>query len=308
MRFTIIFALLTQVLVFAADGPDLASQKAALEKELGQATEPGKLHMQMSELLEKMGDNDASVEQAKKALGFLDDQAPAHYRLAAALRSKMTKNPMSWMTGKGEYLQHLERAIELDNTFLPAYQEIVGFHLNAPAMIGASKDQAQAFAEKLAVLQPKQGNLLVAQVMQKKGEGDKAIELLKTLHADMPDAPDVNHSLGDLLYSQKRYSEAYVYFDKNIQGTTPKMKSMYQAARARISGEVDMETAISILNRYIELAGPDQSPTAADAHWRKGDAYVLLKKTEQARASFNQALALDAGHNQAKESLAKLEE
>ena len=73
------------------------------------------------------------------------------------------------------------------------------------------------------------------------------------------------------------------------------MPSLYQAARTRILGEFDQETAINLLDQYISLADESTRPSIAAAWWRKGVVYEQLGETEKAITRHEKCLELDEG-------------
>jgi len=296
------------LLAFTPEGnePGLVEQKQALEKQIATASEPARLHMKLSQVLQELGEHKASVAHAEKALESLDDSAEAHYRYAVALRHKMEKSPLSWVSGKAKYLQNLERAIELDKTFVPAYQELAGFNLSAPGFLGAHADKALKIGEALAVHDVKQGGLLIVDAYEKKQDGAKALQALKTLSAQLPNDQEIHYKVGFYLQTREQYRESLTFFEKEVEGEALDPTKLYQAARSRILGNFELENAIALLDRYAEVRGETPGPTLADALWRQGVAHLGLNNKAEAKRCFQKALDLDPEHANAKEGLQDL--
>lgn len=102
------------------------------------------------------------------------------------------------------------------------------------------------------------------------------------------------------------WTKAIEEFEKNIAGDNPHMPSLYQAARTRILGEFDQETAVILLDRYISLADEATRPSIAAAWWRKGVAFEQLRKIDEAITCHEKCLELDKGWAEAKEALDRL--
>jgi len=84
--------------------------------------------------------------------------------------------------------------------------------------------------------------------------------------------------------------------------------SYYLAARLRIDSGLELEKAIQLLDKYLELAPADADPNPAAAWWRKGVAYEKLKNTEMARTCYEKSMALDPEFSYPKQSLESLED
>ena len=214
---------------------------------------------------------------------------------------------MSWVSGKGKYLKNLERAIELDKTFAPAYQELAGFNLSAPPFLGAHADKALKIAEALAVYDAKLGGLLMVDAYEKKNDEAKVFETLEKMSAQLPKDQEIHYKVGFSLQTRKKYRESLVYFEKQVEGQPIEPQKLYQAARSRILGNFELEKAIELLDRYSEVIQPGQALTASHALWRQGLAYLGLKNKDGAKQCFQKALSLDPKHANAKEALSKLD-
>ena len=297
------------LLIFLAGTPlqtDLAEEKRVLEKQLAESSQPGEIHIKLSQVSQKLGELKAGVTHAEKALEYLPDSAEAHYRYSVALRDKMQKNPTSWLRGKKKYLANLERAIELDETFAPAYQELAGFNLSAPGFMGAHADKALEIGKELSRFDVKRGGIIIMDAYEKKDDQVNKLKTLKKLLQQLPEDTDLHYQMGFWLQQDEKYRESLEFFERFSGRENPHMPSLYQAARSRILGEFQLNEAIQLLDRYASLVKPDESPTAADAAWRQGVAYLTLKNKTMASQLFNKALSLDPEHEQAKESLTNL--
>ena len=99
---------------------------------------------------------------------------------------------------------------------------------------------------------------------------------------------------------------ALAILDRLAAAEQPHLPSLYAGAKLRIGGKVEAEQAVTALSRYIALAGTDAQPSRAAAWWRKGNAYELMGKIAEARASYEQSLQLDPNDEDVRQSLQKL--
>lgn len=242
------------------------------------------------------------IPVARKALELNADSPQAHYVLAMNLSNKMQASPMTWMTGKKEYLNLMKRAIELDVNYLDPYYGIIGFHSQAPSFIGASKKTAMEWAQKMSAVDPVSGGMQVANVYKAQGKEDKQLETLQKLAADHGDNPRVTYNLGLLLVEAKRYDDALPLFD----GKPDHLPSRYQSGKVRVLQGKELEQAIKLLDQYAAEVQPGTAVDASAALWRKGMALEQLKRVDEARTAYEQAVAANPDFKAAKKSLAKL--
>ena len=105
---------------------------------------------------------------------------------------------------------------------------------------------------------------------------------------------------------RKEYKEAVKYLDKNIQGDEPHLPSLFSAARARISGNFEVEEALKLLDRYLRIRKGKSKRTEAAVWWLKGQAYEKLDNREKAIECYETSLQSDPEFKRSKESLRKL--
>jgi len=130
--------------------------------------------------------------------------------------------------------------------------------------------------------------------------------LLLGLPYDLASETTLRHARGMDLQGAEKYREALELFAENIATAEPHLPSLYQAARTRILGEFEQRQALELLDRYIELAGPDTQPSIAAAWWRKGVVYEQLTNQDRAIECYRQSLELDPALAQALEALDRL--
>ena len=275
------------------------------------------LRLELVKLLNDQERGKDAVEHARFAVEKLPLDARSRYLLAVSLRQKMGNNPMSWMVGKGEYIELLEKAIELDPGFTNSYGELIGFYLGAPAIAGGSNQKAMEIAVSLEPVDAKLATLNKAMVFKKDGKTEKALSLLVSLHEQDPKDDEATLELGLTYVETKDYSKAKKIFDVgvDIKGTHY-LENLYQAGKVRILAQVELEQSVECFDAYLkglesEKAGGGVSsgrPSMSDALWRMGEAYQALHNSPQARTCFQEALKLNPDHELARKALKKLDE
>ncbi|PIE03053.1 MAG: hypothetical protein CSA81_03880 [Acidobacteria bacterium] len=234
----------------------------------------------------------------------LKNRAKAYCMHAQASRMKMGQNPLSWMMGRSEYIENLKHAIELQPAYLDPYLELIGFYMEAPAVVGGSKDKALEIAYSLSPYHRKESLEQQFRIWGSKNNMKKQLQVLEEANNLFPDDDGFLLYLGLIQVANKDFPEAKATFNK---GRSLKGENLpyhqYQSGKIRILMREDLETAITLFDQYIQSYQPERQPTRADALWRKGMAYELLDNQKEARVCYEEALKLNAEHKQAKEAL-----
>ena len=122
----------------------------------------------------------------------------------------------------------------------------------------------------------------------------------------LPTKVDADYTRAEQFIEQGHAPAALAILDRLAAAEQPHLPSLYAGAKLRIGGKVEAEQAVTALSRYIALAGTDAQPSRAAAWWRKGNAYELMGKIAEARASYEQSLQLDPNDEDVRQSLQKL--
>ena len=297
------FTDLDQIKSQIEEGKDLEQARDWLLEKLAKDEKNPEYLLPLQEACFKLGDNENGVTYGRVAKEVLLEYPQVRFYLASALAGKMGSNPMSWMTGKGEYIELLETAIAMDPTYTPPYQALIGFYVNAPPIAGGSTAKAGELADQLAKHDPRQGTMLKANILEREGKHEEALPLLKELFDAEPDNEIAIFRYALSLQSNKHYDQAMALFKKNTDRDPPHLPSLYQQARTRIFMETEYEQAIEVLDRYIALCDEKTQPSKAAAWWRKAQAYKGLEKWPEMLECLETSIALDGNFPESQKDL-----
>ena len=135
---------------------------------------------------------------------------------------------------------------------------------------------------------------------QRRGELEEAARDFRTAAALDPAATRPLEALGDVLYEMKRFDRAAETYARNLRVDDRSAAVSYKLALARYrSGDID--AALTSLGVTLRLN--DRLP---DAAYLLGLCYRDTRRTVEALAAFERAIALAPGHIPAREELADL--
>lgn len=310
-----------------ADPAALRAHVAALDAELAGAPDEaarGPLHVLLSVALRGLGEHAAAREHAERGVALLPANSRARHALAGALAAELIHKGrvggwtavLTSLDSIGRFKGELAAAITLDSGNLAARDDEIAVYLFAPWPIGGESYALERIAS-VEALDPVRGVLWRAQVL---AQDDREAEALALL--DAPDSPlaaraDLSREernrvalvRGELLLALDRHREAVEAFAPAL--ADPRLSAYhlaaYETGKACQRGGFELERALALFDAYLaaEPLGVFM-PTLAGAWYRRGLVLRDLGRTEDARASYRRALALEPGFDRARAALDEL--
>jgi tetratricopeptide (TPR) repeat protein len=281
----LLLALITPT-AFAAPADDLRQQGQALLRE-------GKL--------------DDAVDVLEQAVELAPKDAAAHHLLGAAYGRKACAGSLfAKMRLAGDVKEHFERAVELAPDEVEYRESLIQFYAQAPAVAGGGIDKARVQAAEIGKRDAVRGKLAEGLIARIEGKPEQALTIYREAYAQRPDDARLGVQLGLYLQELKRWDEAFGQFQLVVSRTPAAMPAWYQVGRTAVLANVRHAEGEAALKRYLAWTPTAQDPPLAAAHWRLGMLYEQMKKTAEARAQYQAALALDPEHAEAKAALRKL--
>lgn len=252
---------------------------------------------------------DDAIDWFERAVKAEDQNAEYHVWLGNAYGTKAghaskLKQPFLAKKVKAEF----ERAAQLDPKNIEARSGLVQFYLQAPGIMGGSKEKAKQYADEMKRLDPWVGGFTLANVYTDMKDNDAAErEYLALAHA-FPDStqPVVQLAVG---YQQRAlYDKAWAVVDEALKRAPNEPAYVFQVGRiAAVSGQ-QLDRGKQALDRYLTFPAPapGKRPSLAAAHYRLGDIAAKRGDRATARQEYQTALQMDPKLEQAKKALEAL--
>jgi tetratricopeptide (TPR) repeat protein len=203
-----------------------------------------------------------------------------------------------------------ERAVALDPDLLDARDGLIRFYLQAPGVMGGSVEKAREQQREIAKRDAVRGHQAMANIAW---HGRDTVATERALRAAVDAVPDSGAVLLTLALRQANWGRIEAAF-ATLEGFLARHPNhygvRYQYGRlAGTTGENLMqgERHLRALLADAEWVPGGSAPSRAGAHARLGDILRRQGKRDEARAQYQQALALDANLQIAKEGLRALE-
>lgn len=151
------------------------------------SSDKGQIHFLLGRLAFWDGRVDDAFDHFEKATKFSPQNADYYWRLGQMYGEKAVKASIFRKPGYARNAKKaVEKAIALDIDHIEARFFLMGYHLNAPGILGGKKKEAQNLADQIKMRDPIRGYLAQAQIYRSKDELDKVEQELRTALAKDP--------------------------------------------------------------------------------------------------------------------------
>jgi len=228
---------------------------------------------------ELIGRNHYMQAEYKKATEALERAATADpgnsdYELwlgRAFGRRAETASPFTAPPNANRARQHFEKAVQLNPRNMDALSDLFEYYLEAPGFMGGGLDKAVGVANRMAAIDPVEGQWAQARLAEQKKEFGSAERHLERAAEMAPHEASRLVDLARFLARQGRYKESDQSFRQAEKIAPNSPQVIYARADTYIEQRRNLETARKLLKRYLEAQlTPDDPPRAA--------AEKLLKK------------------------------
>ena len=253
------------------------------------------------------GDFRVATEWFERAIEREPNESQHHRWLGRACAERATTASIFKKPGLASRSRKaLEKAIELEPANVEARRDLIVFYLNAPKMMGGSRDRAVEQADEIRRRDAAQGHLAWATIHNNDGDLDEQAKEYRAAIDRFPQLTEAWFGLGYLQQRREDYDGAFTTFAEMQKHFPDEMGAAYQVGRnGALSGGHLIEAEKALL-RYLEYTPRRDEPSLADAHWRLGLVYEHLNRRDSAIGSYEAAVRLDPKHPQARAELKRL--
>jgi hypothetical protein len=317
--------------------------RAILTPQVAAHPDDAKACYQLAEVKASFKDFDGALPLAQHAVDLDGKNSDYHLKLGQ-IYGEMAARASMFAAGSlaVKFRKEVEIAIELNPKNLDALDSMMQFKFQAPSLMGGSKDEARALAEKITLLDASEGYLAHAELAElEKNPAQMETDFLQAAQAN----PQSYHALTELarFYSEAphaKYDEAAknarnaVQLDSQraeaywilarvfalqqrwgdlepILATAEKnvpddLRPYFEAAQASLETEKELPRAEGYVKKYLSLEPEGEEPDYAAAHRLLGLIFEKEGRAADARAEIQTALQLRPNFRAAKDDLKRL--
>lgn len=204
-----------------------------------------------------------------------------------------------------------EKAVELDPSLLDARDHLIDFYLQAPGVMGGSKEKARAQAAEIARRDASRGHLALSRIAWHGRDTVGAERAARAAIAAAPDSVGPVVLLAQRLESWKRVTEAFALLEAFLARHPDDVAANFRLGRLTTASGQQLARGEAAFRRV--LAAPDwpsapYRPSRAAVQFRLGTLLEKSGRPDDARAAYRAALALDPALRAAQSALDALKD
>jgi tetratricopeptide (TPR) repeat protein len=255
----------------------------------------------------ELHDYDNAIAQAEKSVQFDPRNSEYHHWLGIAYGEKADRDRSFTIAKKVK--KEFQEAVRLDPSNIKARRDLEQYCIDAPWIVGGSKDEAREQVEAVAALDPAQGHLaravLYLAAMTKPDLAEA--EYREALKAS-PKKIEPYFEVANFFIRQNRPGDVdtAIVAAAQVSSNDPRLR-FYRAVSKVLAGS-DSSHAEEYLKSYL-ASTPERSewPSHAAARDWLGRLYEAEGKRTEAAEQYRAALQLDPGRKDTRARLQKLE-
>jgi tetratricopeptide (TPR) repeat protein len=199
--------------------------------------------------------------------------------------------------------QALDRAAKLAPNDPQALSALAEFNIEAPGIIGGSKDRVRTIADELVKIDPAESHWVRARLAQKNKNWEEAEREFKASVEASNGAANYWLEYGKYLWRRGRNNEMEQAVMKAVASPRKKLNSMYEAGNLLQRAGRDFPDAVKFLREYLAQPEKSEDAPAFRAHYLLGTILEKQGDKNAARAEYEKALSLAKDFRPAQKAL-----
>jgi tetratricopeptide (TPR) repeat protein len=186
-----------------------------------------------------------------------------------------------------DFLEAMEKTIELQPDHIDALNTLIGFHLAAPGVAGGDTDKALTYAKQLRKIDAVKGFEQLANVYWKTEKADLAEKTLQQGLEAFPESAPLYFTRATAYMNDKAWAKARSDLNlaiKFAQNDEDKSSALYQQGKASAESGEEIELGINALTQAMPLANKEYKPWI---EYRLAQLYIHSKNFEKAKNSIS---------------------
>ncbi|MGA8616932.1 MAG: tetratricopeptide repeat protein [Candidatus Sulfotelmatobacter sp.] len=254
----------------------------------------------------ELGDWDQGIPACEKAVELAPENGLYHLWLGRIYGEKADHASFVSAAGLAKKVRtEFERAVEFAPNSWEARTDLAEFYLEAPGIVGGSKDKARGQAEQIAPLNPAMAHWVKGRLAEKSKEPAAAEQEYRA-------AIEVSHGGARAWLNLAGFYSHERRFDDMLQALRTLESSPLDHPGALVDGadillraRRDYPLAVRLLRRYISSTTVEEAPVFK-AHYLLGELFEKQGDCSAAAAEYRTALAMAHSYHLAQDGLKRV--
>jgi tetratricopeptide (TPR) repeat protein len=250
---------------------------------------------------------DDAVDFLNKAVKLNPESAVAHHWLGEAYIEKLQRASVFKKKGMAtKAREQLVRAVELAPEYVEARETLIYYYLDAPGIVGGSKEKALENIEVMKTLDKRTAHFVMSHYHQKRKDLAAAEQELLAVVAMEPEDPNGYYRIGRMYQDGNEFDHATAAFERCLEIEPNYPNGLYQIGRSAVLSKRNIERGIECFKIYLTLKPGEDEPSLAWAHVRLGQLYERKREFVAAQKEYESALGLEPDHKEGKKALKRI--
>ena len=288
------------------DAGKYAETASVLEHEIERNPKDAQATLWLARSFLGLADYERAVAYAERAVQLAPDCSESHYWLARSYAMRADTARSFWLARKARI--EYQSAVRLDADNLDARRDLMEFYLQAPWVLGGSKEKAWAQVEAIASRNATEGDLARAIYWRDLNQTELASKEYRKVLEAKPRQAEAYFQVADFYESdgQPAELEDAVRAASIIAPQDPRLD--YYRAVASVMRRQDLSSAEQNLKGYLARTPPrDDFPSHAAARNWLGRIYEIRGDKQAAIEQYRSALNLSPDNQSARDALRRLD-
>lgn len=254
----------------------------------------------------ELRDYDNAAAAGEKSVA-LDPKNSLYHQWLGRIYGGKADRDHSFFTAR-KVKKEFETAVQLNPSNIPARRDLEEYCLEAPMIVGGSKDEAKAQVDAIAALDPIEGHLARGTYYAREKRPDLAEKEYREVLSASPNRLETYLEVADFFEVQNKPADMSAAVEAGAQKTGNDPRLAYYRGAARVLGGTEPSQAEAYLKAYL-ASTPQRSdwPSHASARELLGQLYESQGKPTDAAEQYRAALQLNPDMKTARLHLEKLE-
>ncbi len=236
---------------------------------------------------------DRAVEAAERAVALQPKSSDYHLWLGRAYGNKAEHCNFICASGlAGKVRAEFEKAVEIDPNNTAARTDLAEYYMEAPGIMGGSKDKARAQADQMAQRAPSSAHWVRARLAEKEKQYEVAEQEFRAAAEGSASPPQAWIDLAGFYYRRGRLADMEAAVTKAVSAPQPSGGALFEAASLLFRAGRNFPGAAEMLRRYLDGGKLVCDAPAFRAHYLLGT--ILEKQGDKPAAvsAYQASLAL----------------
>ena len=288
------------------DAGKYAEAASALQQAVKRDPDDAQATLWLARSFMDLGNYDQAVNFAERAVQLAPSCSETHFWLARSYAMKADTARSFWLARKARL--EYQTAVQLDPDNLIARRDLMEFYLEAPWILGGSKEKALEQVEAIASRNATEGHLARAIYWRDLNKPALASKEYRKVLEARPQQAEAYFQVADFYEADQKPAEveAAVRGVSLVAPNDPRVD--YYTAVASVMKRQDLSKAEQDLKAYLaRTPRRDDFPPHAAAHDWLGQIYEIWGKKQQAIQQYRLALRISPDYQPAQDALRRLD-